>query len=197
MKISELFTEAVSTKFDRNQYILNYIKEKLIGKTLVMHNENMEVRDSRSMMKLEITDIDIWKRGWNDYQIYVDGLKKMPIWHNPSKKALMHPYGDNSVISQIKVLLGANMNFSVSWSENGQQSKNSLGVFIDMWEYDNNFKGGLLHHLKSKKPILVGPNANSELRMSADIINSCIQKNTDIITCQRALIERDLDEYAE
>jgi hypothetical protein len=84
-------------------------------------------------------------------------------------------------------------------SRNFVKGNGSFGTTIQVpIQYDNKFVGGLLRHVKEGIPVIIDENAIPALKQAAKKINEYVLKNnTDIIACQREMIERDLDEYAE
>jgi hypothetical protein len=64
-------------------------------------------------------------------------------------------------------------------------------------QYPGNYVGGLLSNVKDKVPVIVGAKASEQLLEAAKIVNDAIKNNVNVIACQRELIEKNLDEYAE
>ncbi len=191
MKLHELFTEAnliteassgYATADDKT---LLFVQKQLVGQELI----RISMTDPSSAIKIEKVE----KHNLADDNTYLIRYTKYEDWH-PMKS---HREYQDAFLKKIGKWISKGT--KVAFESQNWQKEGLLGLNIDVKSpYDDKFVGGLLHHVKEGIPVIVGRKANANFRLASEIVNKYVLKNDkDVITCQRELIENDLDEYAE
>lgn len=191
MKLHELYqtttlTEASSGFANPNDIVLLFVQKQLLGKELI----RISMTDPSSAIKIEKVE----KHSLADDNTYLIKYTKYEDWH-PLKS---HQEYKDAFLKKIGKWISKGT--KVAFESQNWQREGLLGLNIDVKApYDDKFVGGLLHHVKEGIPVIVGPKANKPLQQAASIINHnfILKNDKNVIDCQRELIERDLDEYAE